>query len=236
MIQRPLPSPSTCTTPSAANSQGRTAAAERCSWAARRFLEALARQRPVLVVFEDMHWAEPSLLNLVESLALPARAVAHRGGLQSPARNCSTSDQRPAWTTETDLSVSIQLAPLGDDPAAALLDTLIAGYAIAPVTRARLLGTAAGNPLYLEQLAASLSEQGGSDNRPVLPPTIHALCPLGSSAWGRGPAASSSMPLSSARTSGAEIPGTAPGPGARTAHPKSPGSRGQGPGSAAGIR
>src|SRR5215472_6540861 len=50
-------------------SQGRIAAAE-IFWAARRFLEALARHRPVLVVFEDLHWAEPTFLDLVESLAL----------------------------------------------------------------------------------------------------------------------------------------------------------------------
>jgi DNA-binding SARP family transcriptional activator/predicted ATPase len=167
------------------NSQGRTAAAE-IFWAARRFLEALARQRPVLVVFEDMHWAEPTFLDLVESLAL-------RPGRWPIVVVCNARpellDQRPAWTTETDLSVSIQLAPLGDDPAAALLDALIAGYAIAPATRARLLGTAAGNPLYLEQLAASLSEQGGSDSRPVLPPTIHAL--LSARLQRLGPGASS---------------------------------------------
>src|SRR5215468_10443796 len=53
---------------------GRTAAAE-IFWAARRFLETLARHRPVLVVFEDLHWAEPTFLDLVESLALqPGRS------------------------------------------------------------------------------------------------------------------------------------------------------------------
>src|SRR5499427_3982912 len=49
--------------------QGRTAAAE-IFWAARRFLETLGRQWPVLIVFEDVHWAEPTFLDLVESLAL----------------------------------------------------------------------------------------------------------------------------------------------------------------------
>ncbi|HEX7269405.1 MAG TPA: BTAD domain-containing putative transcriptional regulator, partial [Streptosporangiaceae bacterium] len=54
--------------------QGSTAAAE-IFWAARRFLETLARHRPVLAVFEDLHWAEPTFLDLVESLALqPGRS------------------------------------------------------------------------------------------------------------------------------------------------------------------
>ena len=98
-------------------------------------------------------------------------------------------DQRPAWAAEADRSVSIQLGPLGEDPAAALLDSLSAGHRIAPSTRARLIDTAGGNPLYLEQLAVSLSEQSGSDIRPALPPTIQAL--LSARLQRLGPGASS---------------------------------------------
>jgi tetratricopeptide (TPR) repeat protein len=152
-------------------SQGRTAAAE-IFWAARRFLETLARHRPVLVLFEDLHWAEPTFLDLVESLALqPGRSAIVMVCIARP----ELLDQRSAWAAEADRSVSIQLAPLGEDPAAALLDSLSAGHRIAPLTRARLIETADGNPLYLEQLAVSLSEQSGSDTRPALPPTIAAL-------------------------------------------------------------
>ncbi|HZV08216.1 MAG TPA: AAA family ATPase, partial [Novosphingobium sp.] len=151
--------------------QGRTAAAE-TFWAARRLLEALARHRPVLVVFEDLHWAEPTFLDLVESLTLqPGRSPITVVCIGRP----ELLDQRPAWAAEADRSVCIQLAPLGADPAAALLDSLSAGHRIAPSTRARLIDTAGGNPLYLEQLAVSLSEQSGSDTRPALPPTIQAL-------------------------------------------------------------
>ena len=165
--------------------QGRTAAAE-TFWAARRLLEALARHRPVLVVFEDLHWAEPTLLDLVESLALrPGRSAIVVVCIARP----ELLDQRPAWAAEADRSVSIQLAPLGEDPAAALLDSLSAGHRIAPSTRARLIETAGGNPLYLEQLAVSLSEQSGSDIRPALPPTIQAL--LSARLQRLGPGASS---------------------------------------------
>ncbi len=133
--------------------QGRTAAAE-TFWAARRFLEALARSRPVLVVFEDLHWAEPTFLDLVESLTLPpGRSAIVVVCLARP----ELLDQRPAWAAEAETSVSIQLAPLADGPAATLLDSLAAGYAIAPATRARLIDTAGGNPLYLEQLTVALS-------------------------------------------------------------------------------
>jgi predicted ATPase len=98
-------------------------------------------------------------------------------------------DHRPAWANETDRATSIQLTPLGEDAAAALLDTLSAGHRIASSTRARLIDTAGGNPLYLEQLAASLSEQQGRDIRPALPPTIQAL--LSARLQRLGPGASS---------------------------------------------
>ena len=151
--------------------EGRTAAAE-IFWAARRFLEALARHRPVLVVFEDVHWAEPTLLDLVESLSLqPGEYPILLVCLARP----ELLDQRPAWAAETDRSVCIQLTPLGEGPATALLDSVSSGQQMAPSTRARLIDTAGGNPLYLEQLTVSLSEQGGSDIRLALPPTIQAL-------------------------------------------------------------
>jgi DNA-binding SARP family transcriptional activator/predicted ATPase len=166
-------------------SQGRTATAE-IFWAARRFLEVLARDRTVLVLFEDLHWAEPTFLDLVESLALqPGRAAIVVVCVARP----ELLDQRPAWAAEADRSVSIQLAPLGDEPAAALLDALSAGHRIAASTRARLIDIAGGNPLYLEQLAVSLSEQDGRDVRPVLPPTIQAL--LSARLQRLGPGASS---------------------------------------------
>jgi len=150
--------------------QGRADAAE-IFWAARRFLEIQARSQPVLVVFEDLHWAEPTFLDLVESLALePGQSPIALVCVARP----ELLEQRPAWAAEADRAVSIELPPLDEGPAASLLDALTAGQRLPPSTRARLMDTAAGNPLYLEQLAVSLSEQAGSD-RPALPPTIQAL-------------------------------------------------------------
>jgi DNA-binding SARP family transcriptional activator len=151
-------------------SQGRADAAE-IFWAARRFLEIQARSQPVLVVFEDLHWAEPTFLDLVESLALePGHSPIALVCVARP----ELLEQRPAWAAKVDRAVSIELPPLDAGPAASLLDALTADQRLPPSTRARLMDTAAGNPLYLEQLAVSLSEQTGSD-RPALPPTIQAL-------------------------------------------------------------
>jgi hypothetical protein len=169
----------------APGSQGRSDAAE-IFWAARRFLEVLARSRPVVVVFEDLHWAEPTFLDLVESLAIqPGKSPIVLVGNARP----ELLEQRPAWGVEADRTISIELTPLGEGPAAALVEALTGNQAITASTQARLIDTAGGNPLYLEQLAASLSEQTGSETRPVLPPTIQAL--LAARLQRLGPGASS---------------------------------------------
>jgi len=165
--------------------QGSSDAAE-IFWAARRFLEALARSQPLLIIFEDLHWAEPTFLDLVESLTLqPGRSPIVLVCIARP----ELLEQRPALAAEADRAVSIELAPLGEGPAAALLDALAADQHIPASTQARLIDTAGGNPLYLEQLAVSLSEQTESEIRPILPPTIQAL--LAARLQRLGPGASS---------------------------------------------
>jgi DNA-binding SARP family transcriptional activator len=167
-----------------AGNQGRLDGAE-IFWAARRLLETLARSRPLLVVFEDLHWAESTFLDLVESLAV-------QQGRSPVVLVCVARpellEQRPAWAAGIERAVSIELTPLAEGSAAAFLDSLTGDQGIPPSTRARLLETAAGNPLYLEQLAASLSEYAGSETWPVLPPTIQAL--LGARLQRLGPGAS----------------------------------------------
>jgi DNA-binding SARP family transcriptional activator len=165
--------------------QGRLDSAE-IFWAARRLLETLARSRPLVVVFEDLHWAESTFLDLVESLAVQA-------GRSPVVLVCVARpellEQRPAWAAGTERARSIELTPLVEDSAEALLDSLTGDQGIPPSTRAHLLKTAGGNPLYLEQLAASLGEHAGSEIWPVLPPTIQAL--LGARLQRLGPGASS---------------------------------------------
>jgi DNA-binding SARP family transcriptional activator/tetratricopeptide (TPR) repeat protein len=165
--------------------QGRSDAAE-IFWAARRLLETLAQSRPLLVIFEDLHWAEPTFLDLVEALAVQAG--------RSPlilvcAARPELLEQRPAWAVGTERAVSIELMPLADASSAALLESLAGDQRISRPTQARIVETAAGNPLYLEQLAVSLSEQTESHGRPVLPPTIEAL--LAARLQRLGPGASS---------------------------------------------
>ena len=82
--------------------QGRSDAAE-IFWAARRLLETLARPRPLLVVFEDLHWAEPTFLDLVESLAVqPGRSALVLVCIARP----ELLEQRPAWAAGAARAVS----------------------------------------------------------------------------------------------------------------------------------
>jgi DNA-binding SARP family transcriptional activator/tetratricopeptide (TPR) repeat protein len=149
--------------------QGVSSAAE-IFWATRRLLETLARREPLLVILDDLHWAEPTFLDLVETLAAQAEDAPVL--LLCLARP-EILEQRPAWPAGARRTVSIQLEPLADDDAATLLDALAE---VPPPAwgRKQLLEAAAGNPLFLEQLVASLSDQRRADGLP-LPPTIQAL-------------------------------------------------------------
>ena len=136
-------------------------------WAVRRFLEALALEHPLVVVLEDIHWAEPTLLDLVEYLdAWTAEApllvlcVARRELL----------DERTGWGGS---DRALSLAPLGKDEAEALVAE-IAGDELDESGRARIVEVAEGNPLFLEQLLA-FSEEAGADALAAVPPTVEAL-------------------------------------------------------------
>jgi class 3 adenylate cyclase len=136
-------------------------------WAVRRFLEALARERPVLVLLEDIHWAEPTLLDLIEYLdSWPAEAsllvvCLARGELL---------EDRPGWGSKNGL---LALEPLAEEQAGTLVEEVAAG-AVDEDARTQIVRIAAGNPLFLEQLLAFVREAGPSALGAV-PPTIEAL-------------------------------------------------------------
>ncbi len=149
--------------------QGASSAVE-IFWATRRLLETLAQRRPLLVILEDLHWAEPTFLDLVQALAAQAEAPMLLLCLARP----ELLDQRPDWAAGARRAVSVELEPLADDDATTLLDALT-GAPRPAWERKQLVEAAAGNPLFLEQLVASLGEQRRDEGRPPLPPTIQAL-------------------------------------------------------------
>jgi len=144
-----------------------TLAAPEIFWATRRLLETLARRRPLVVVLEDLHWAEPTFLDLAEAVATQAR----QGLLLVCLARPELLERRPGWAAGVAAAVRVELGPLAEADAGALLGAL----AGTPEASARLLEVAAGNPLFLEQLAASLGEQHWGEDEPQLPATIQAL-------------------------------------------------------------
>jgi DNA-binding SARP family transcriptional activator len=131
-------------------------------WAVRRVFEALAAERPVLLVFEDLHWAEPTLLDLIEYLAAHvADAAILVLGLARP----ELIEARAEWAE----GESVMLAPLSSEDAEALIGNL--GEPDAPL-RAKVVQTAGGNPLFIEQLLAHATEAGETES---MPPSLDAL-------------------------------------------------------------
>jgi DNA-binding SARP family transcriptional activator/tetratricopeptide (TPR) repeat protein len=130
--------------------------------------EAIARERPLIVVFDDLHWAEPTLLDLVEDVVLRARGPV----LVVCAAREELFEEAPAFLEPSETVRRVDLEGLSGDDAAKLLAELD-GSALNPHQRAQLVETAAGNPFFLEQLAA-LALEGGLVERP-LPETVRAL-------------------------------------------------------------
>lgn len=133
----------------------------------REHLEGIARERPTLVVLDDIHWAEPALLDLVDHLAdwsdgVPLMVLC--------AARPELLDVRPAWGGGKLNATSLRLTPLGEVECAGLIDELVGGLEIDEAVRSRVAEVAEGNPLFAEQLVAMLQE-GGSE----VPPTIAAL-------------------------------------------------------------
>jgi DNA-binding SARP family transcriptional activator len=127
----------------------------------RRYLELLAAARPVVLVLEDVHWAGPSLLDLVEYLG------EHSAGapiLVLCLARPELLEARPGW------AASLTLAPLPDEQIVTLLAQL-AGDA-EPRLGSRIAELAEGNPLYAEQLLAYVGEGGSLES---VPPTVEAL-------------------------------------------------------------
>jgi predicted ATPase/class 3 adenylate cyclase len=146
--------------------------AEETFWATRKLFEALAKQRPLVVVFEDIHWAEPTFLDLVEHVAEWSRDAPIL--LLCLARP-ELLEVRPAWGGGKRNATSILLEPLSPSESEALIENLLDGVDLPGPVRARLAASAEGNPLFVEQLLAMLAEDGDPDGKLEVPPTIQAV-------------------------------------------------------------
>jgi DNA-binding SARP family transcriptional activator/tetratricopeptide (TPR) repeat protein len=138
------------------------------AWRFRQFCERIARERPLLLVLDDVHWAESTLLELVEHLAEKADGPV----LVVCLAREELLEDRPAFLADSEIAERLLLDTLSADDTDALLESL-GGSVLETDQRRRIVETAEGNPLFLEQLLA-LALEGGLAERP-LPETIQSL-------------------------------------------------------------
>ncbi|MHB8691445.1 MAG: ATP-binding protein [Solirubrobacteraceae bacterium] len=140
---------------------------------ARRFVQAIADAGPTVLVFQDLHWAESSLLDLVAMLR--ARIDAAPLLLLTAARP-ELKAKRPAWGEDGETSLALELEPLGRDHSRELADELLARTASKEMALKadEIAAAGEGNPLFIEELAASVAERSASTTR-GLPASIRGI-------------------------------------------------------------
>ncbi len=137
---------------------------------AQRFLEALAREQPTVVVLEDLHWADDSLVELLEALSVRLAGVPLL--LLAIARS-EFLDARPTWA-RLPTNVTVQVQALTDSCAHELVRQLLARAVDQEAVARRVDEAAGGNPLFIEELVAWLSE-GGAAGAGGLPANLKAI-------------------------------------------------------------
>jgi class 3 adenylate cyclase/DNA-binding SARP family transcriptional activator len=163
-------------------SQGGTS--EKIFWSVRRLFEAVARRRPLVVVFDDLQWAEPTFLDLVEHVADLSRDAPM---VMLCMARPELLDARPGWGGGKLNATSILLEPLSEDETRELIGNLLSRATLPQGVATRIAEVTEGNPLFAEELLAMLIDEGllhredgdwaVADDLADLPvpPSIHAL-------------------------------------------------------------
>jgi class 3 adenylate cyclase/ATP/maltotriose-dependent transcriptional regulator MalT len=144
------------------------------AWAFRKLLEQRAADGPVVVVFDDIHWGEPTFLDLVEHIADFSREAPI---LMLCMARPELLDRRQAWGGGKMNATNVLLEPLGTDETAELLANLLPSH-IGDGLQTRILDAAGGNPLFVEEMVAMVAERqagNGDAAEMTVPPTIQAL-------------------------------------------------------------
>jgi DNA-binding SARP family transcriptional activator len=135
--------------------------------AVRRLFEALAGPRPLVLILEDVHWAEPTFLDLIEYVADWGRAPVLLLCLARP----ELIEERPAWGAGRRNADTCFLEPLASTETERLIADRLAGGTLPPDTLTRIAEIAQGNPLFAEQMVAAFEDEGTIS----LPVSVQAL-------------------------------------------------------------
>jgi class 3 adenylate cyclase/tetratricopeptide (TPR) repeat protein len=143
---------------------------EEIPWALRKLLEAAAASSPVVVIFDDIHWAEPAFLDLIEHVAdLSREAPLLLLCLARP----ELLDRRPGWGGGKLNATTVLLEPLSATQTDELLERLLGGGSLDPGLQQRIRDAAEGNPLFVEEIVALVQASGNGEIS--VPGTIQAL-------------------------------------------------------------
>ena len=151
-------------------------------WGARKLLEAIAARRPLVLAFEDVHWAETTFLEFVEHLTQEAEGSMLLVCLARP----EFLEIREDWGERAG-GLTIALEPLREADVGRVVEQLLGQAQVDDDVRARIAAASEGNPLFVEQLLEMMVEEGllhragevwvaaGDLATVSMPPTIHAL-------------------------------------------------------------
>jgi class 3 adenylate cyclase/tetratricopeptide (TPR) repeat protein len=139
------------------------------AWASREWAQRVAQEQPLVLVFEDIHWAEEPLLELIEHLVTWVREAPL---LVITLARPELLDVRPGWGGGRVRATSIELEPLGPSESEELIDAL--GGTLDPSQRQAVLAKTEGNPLFVEETVRMLAEEG-SEGIGRIPDTLQAL-------------------------------------------------------------
>jgi tetratricopeptide (TPR) repeat protein len=151
-------------------------------WGARRLLELIAERQPLVVVVDDLHWAEPAFLDFVEHVLDEASAPIL---LLATARH-DLLETRPELA-DRETATYLNLAPLSESDSGQIVENLLGQSGLPETVRSQIVAAAEGNPLFVEQMLSMLIESGALRNVEgiwvrldesgdiTVPPTIQAL-------------------------------------------------------------
>lgn len=146
---------------------------EEMFWALKRFLLQFAGRRPLVCVLEDIHWAEPTLLDLLEHVIGQPRHNAPL--LIACTARPEILDQRPAWATPRGPARSIALGPLGTPAIRRLSAHLVGADGTDVGLVERVVRAAEGNPLFAEEIVHALKQQPASPGSAIDAPMPMSL-------------------------------------------------------------
>jgi class 3 adenylate cyclase/tetratricopeptide (TPR) repeat protein len=138
----------------------------------RRFFESMAERRPLVLVFEDLHWADEALLDFVDEL------VDWTTGMPMLVLCTARPElltRRPGWGGGKPNAATISLSPLSDEETAHLVHSLLDRAVLPAETQSALIARAGGNPLYAEEFVRLTQEQGLEGQELTLPESVQAI-------------------------------------------------------------